>query len=268
MRRVNVTSGGGGKRSKSKFKITKYERVIKGDVFYFDVSGELDLSQAAPLLIERDLKTNKLTGDKFILPRKGTFAILPGKYREQPKLEIVCRIKDIRFKERQGQIRHRYTITSFYYIQIPGQNQTTSSNRNKIIAVKPNPEKKASIKPAQPPKPQNIVRYVGTKEEIEKYVSNELQKVLGGEREVLTPDGDRIDLLTKAMLIEVKAASDWDNAIGQILKYKIHYPNHQAVIFLFDNGFNANRAKNRLTQIIQTFLSVDIKVVTAISDLK
>lgn len=55
----------------------------------------------------------------------------------------------------------------------------------------------------------------------------------GGECEVETRFG-RIDVLTQTKLIEIKKASNWKHAIGQVLVYGIDYPEHEKWIYLFD----------------------------------
>lgn len=94
-----------------------------------------------------------------------------------------------------------------------------------------------------------------------------LQSIIGGVRESYTPDGERVDLLTPSLLIEVKAASDWDDAIGQVLKYKIHFPKHELVIFLFDDGLGVEKARARLLQIIKHFIAINIHVIASIEEL-
>ena len=114
---------------------------------------------------------------------------------------------------------------------------------------------------------QVVFQYTGTREEVEKQITDYLQTIIGGDREFVTIDGDRIDLLTHNLLIEVKAARDWDNSIGQILKYKLHYPNHQLIIFLFDDGFSCEEAKSRLVQVIQKFINTEIHVLSCVEEL-
>jgi len=52
------------------------------------------------------------------------------------------------------------------------------------------------------------------------------------EREVKTPIGN-IDILTPTILIEVKKAKKWKDAIGQLLGYGKYYPQHQKYLYLF-----------------------------------
>lgn len=66
----------------------------------------------------------------------------------------------------------------------------------------------------------------------ERLIRNKLQAELGGQIEVLCPDG-RIDLLTSIELIEVKAVKAWKSAIGQVLIYGNYYPSHVKRIHLF-----------------------------------
>lgn len=63
--------------------------------------------------------------------------------------------------------------------------------------------------------------------------------------EVNTPVG-KIDILTEREIIEVKKASAWKSAVGQILVYGHYYPNHQKRIHLF------GKCSVSTKQIIQT----------------
>ncbi|NDJ25912.1 hypothetical protein GS682_30870 [Nostoc sp. B(2019)] len=63
--------------------------------------------------------------------------------------------------------------------------------------------------------------------------------------EVNTPVG-KIDILTDYEIIEVKKASAWKSAVGQILVYGHYYPNHQKRIHLF------GECSVRTKQIIHT----------------
>jgi hypothetical protein len=64
-------------------------------------------------------------------------------------------------------------------------------------------------------------------------VRDRISKKLNGQIEVTTPVG-RIDILTDTLLIEVKKACHWKSALGQVIAYGMHYPEHKQVIWLFD----------------------------------
>ncbi len=113
-----------------------------------------------------------------------------------------------------------------------------------------------------------VFEYVGNKDEFEKIVADNLCSIIGGTREVFTPNGERVNLLTTDFLVEVKAYSDWDDAVGQILKYKLHFPNHELVIFIFADGLDVEIAKKRLIQIIDSFITVTIHVLTSVKEIK
>ena len=66
----------------------------------------------------------------------------------------------------------------------------------------------------------------------ELWYRDHLAKQLNGQVEVSTPAG-RIDILTKTEVIEVKRASGWKSAIGQIISYGKFYPHHRQRIHLF-----------------------------------
>ena len=66
----------------------------------------------------------------------------------------------------------------------------------------------------------------------EKEVQQKLAKSTGGIAEVKCGAGF-IDLLTDDSIIEIKKASLWKSAIGQVLSYGTYYPNHRKVICLF-----------------------------------
>lgn len=58
------------------------------------------------------------------------------------------------------------------------------------------------------------------------------QSIPGSQTEVATPWG-RIDILTPTEVIEVKRASQWKQAIGQVKIYSQAYPHRQPRIHLF-----------------------------------
>ena len=66
----------------------------------------------------------------------------------------------------------------------------------------------------------------------EKVVQQQVAKEWNGQMEVETPVGF-IDVLTPTMIIEVKEASKWKHAIGQILAYSAYYPDKEKCIYLF-----------------------------------
>jgi hypothetical protein len=71
------------------------------------------------------------------------------------------------------------------------------------------------------------------KEQVEKIIQLYYKNKIGGEIEVETPFGN-IDLLTDTQIIEIKIASQWKHALGQILSYSEFYPLHEKWIYLFD----------------------------------
>jgi DNA-binding MarR family transcriptional regulator len=84
---------------------------------------------------------------------------------------------------------------------------------------------------------------------IERKVRDSLKTALGGNAEVKTPVG-RIDLLTDTEIIEVKSIGEWKGALGQLLIYSLHYPNHQKRIHLFGKNIDGLAA---IAEIARTF---------------
>lgn len=66
----------------------------------------------------------------------------------------------------------------------------------------------------------------------EKDIQNRIAADFSGATEVGTPAG-RIDVLTDSEVIEVKAAQNWKNAIGQVLAYQTYYPEKTPRVHLF-----------------------------------
>jgi hypothetical protein len=66
----------------------------------------------------------------------------------------------------------------------------------------------------------------------EREIQLKLKEKLGAVDEVKTESG-RIDLLTEDAVIEIKDISNWKHALGQVLAYSIHYPDHKRVVYLF-----------------------------------
>ncbi len=69
---------------------------------------------------------------------------------------------------------------------------------------------------------------------VEESVQMRLQERIGGEIEVPTLDGGRIDLLTSDEIIEIKEGSKWRAALGQVLTYALSFPEHKLRIHLYD----------------------------------
>jgi hypothetical protein len=73
----------------------------------------------------------------------------------------------------------------------------------------------------------------------EREVQMKLKEELGAMSEVQThfcmymQKTGYIDLLTDIELIEIKEAALWKHALGQVLAYGEHYPEHRRVIYLF-----------------------------------
>ena len=75
-------------------------------------------------------------------------------------------------------------------------------------------------------------------------VSTKLARQLNGKTEEWV-DGNRVDVLTNDHIIEVKRYRDRKAAIGQVLFYKMSYPNHTPRIHLFDhNGQRCTKMKS------------------------
>jgi hypothetical protein len=68
--------------------------------------------------------------------------------------------------------------------------------------------------------------------QIEKEIQNKLAKEYDAKTEVVTEVGN-IDLLTDTEIIEIKCASNWKSALGQVISYGEFYPNHSKKIILF-----------------------------------
>lgn len=92
------------------------------------------------------------------------------------------------------------------------------------------------------------------KQGTEAWYRDRVAKQLKGKTEVTTPSG-RIDVLTKTEVIEVKQASQWKQALGQVLIYSKSYPNHQPRIHLI-----GDLKQSKLTQIQQECKQFGVKV--------
>lgn len=91
---------------------------------------------------------------------------------------------------------------------------------------------------------------------VEQRIRDRLQQQLGGLTEITTPVG-RIDLLTNTQVIEVKHASDWKAALGQVLTYSGFYPQHQRRIHLF---YNRGKPLKQIEDIQSICADLDIEV--------
>ncbi len=77
----------------------------------------------------------------------------------------------------------------------------------------------------------------------EKNIQEKLKKDLNSEEEIKTPVG-YVDLMTKNEIIEIKGASKWKHALGQIMSYGSFYPEHKKVIYLFGAESPDTHAEN------------------------
>lgn len=66
----------------------------------------------------------------------------------------------------------------------------------------------------------------------ERKIQMRLEKELKGKTNVVVPVG-YIDVLTSTEIIEIKQASDWKYAVGQVMCYALYYPSHQKRLHLF-----------------------------------
>jgi hypothetical protein len=66
----------------------------------------------------------------------------------------------------------------------------------------------------------------------EREIAQALAEREGGRCEVKTPVG-RIDVLTSKYVYEVKGATEWKDAMGQVLAYQSYYPNHKPRLYLY-----------------------------------
>lgn len=78
----------------------------------------------------------------------------------------------------------------------------------------------------------------------EKVYRANLHKLLGGEKDAVTPVGN-VDLLTSTEVIEVKAAKDWRSGLGQVLAYSYFFrrrPRRYPRLHLFGECSEDDRA--------------------------
>jgi hypothetical protein len=80
-----------------------------------------------------------------------------------------------------------------------------------------------------------------SKKYVERQIQHCLWQQLGGETEVETLAG-RIDLLTSTEIIEIKRASAWKEAVGQVIVYGHYYPSHDKRIHLFGSAHTSFRS--------------------------
>jgi hypothetical protein len=69
-------------------------------------------------------------------------------------------------------------------------------------------------------------------QQIEKKIQAKLAKKYNADVEIETEVG-MIDMLTNTEIIEIKVASKWKHALGQIISYGEFYPSHKKKIILF-----------------------------------
>jgi len=281
MGRVRLTGGGYAKHPFSK---SKRPQKLPPKREFFNVGGNLTVLPDYAVLHEKE-PTGALTGKRYNINLGSLRLKLPKKYKSSKNLEIICTLcmrlgTDPEEKDSDDfQQENIYQVSRIHHVidsqkvdDERSENISNSSGKTGVLNTLNNPLEPSNTSNQELESlttyDQTIFRYVGNKEETERRISDHIQACIGGLREFVTPDGDRIDLLTSDILLEVKAATDWDNSIGQILKYKIHYPNHKPIIFLFDNGLSCKVAKSRLLQVIQKYININVYVVSSIEELK
>jgi hypothetical protein len=84
-----------------------------------------------------------------------------------------------------------------------------------------------------------------------------LHGVLGGDTEVSCPCG-RIDLLTDRYIIELKRASQWKHALGQLLSYSAYHLHQKRVIYLFGSSMELDKYLPIATNICHAY---DVQVI-------
>jgi hypothetical protein len=226
------------------------------------------------------LATGSFTGRKYELPIKNVKSNLPSQYRDLECLDVVCEIRaqkkeiqSIQKKKINKEYSYKYWITRFHLISLRNENLENNyenyfNSSNTVKDLHLNNEVTSQSNVIKTDASDEVVfKYVGKKKESERIVADRLCSIIGGSREFITPEGERVDLLTTDFIIEVKASSDWDDAIGQILKYKIYFPNHELIIFIFANDLDVKIAKKRLMTIISSFVNIPIHIVTSVKEL-
>jgi hypothetical protein len=295
MARIRLTGGSYSKRHSSRSSpFPKVRRNVKSSRkvsrklikpikrVLINVAGEITITPEQAILDEKNPQSGLPTGKQYLINLESLKLKIPQEYKDTKNLEVICTLKgrlEVDFDSFPRD--YIYQVSCIYYVveldQFLSKEVNTDENHTNALANEDyinhsrfnlkNTEEFDDIR-EQNTSDQVVFEYVGSKDEVERQITDYLQTIIGGFREVATPDGDRIDLLTESLLLEVKAARDWDNSLGQILKYKLHYPNHKLIIFLFDDGFSCEEAKSKLLKIIHDFINVDIHVVYSITDLK
>ena len=247
-----------------------------------NVAGEVTITPDQAILVEKNPQSRLPTGKQYLINLESLKLKIPQEYKDTKKLEVICTLKgrlEVDFDSFPRD--YIYQVSCIHYVveldQFLTKEANTDKNHTNALANEDYiNQSNFNLKNAEEFEDfretsisdQAVFEYVGSKDEVERQITDYLQTIIGGVRKVITPDSDRIDLLTEDLLIEVKAARDWDNSVGQILKYKIHYPDHKLIIFLFDDGFSCEDAKSRLLQIFRKFINTNIYVISSIEELK
>ncbi|WP_204138400.1 hypothetical protein [Halomicronema sp. CCY15110] len=273
-RRIKLTTG---RQDREPIK-KKEENSLKGDksTSYTNFAGVIYREEDGSfLLLGKEPSSNELTGEKYVLREAGVRKAVKGIDPEKLKsgIPIICTLRKTQHTVK-GKAGANQPINDISHVNwvIHTVHLLSLSEQVKVVSLEPTEIEKSKEEISIEEQSMltsrgKVFEYLGGREEAEREISDILQKHLGGQREVMVEDG-RIDLLTDKLLIEVKASSRWDDTIGQVLKYKRHYPNHHLVVFLFDDGFDIKFSKSKLEKIIENYIAIPISVCQTISDLE
>ncbi|MDB9372345.1 hypothetical protein [Nodularia sphaerocarpa] len=114
----------------------------------------------------------------------------------------------MRFAQIKSLLSHNLTLTESF---------EKSIEDTKNLKVRPDSKKRKSYK------------------SIERKIQIRFQKEPQAKINVSVPVG-YIDVLTSTEIIEIKQASDWKHAVGQVVCYAVYYPSHQKRLHLFGDA--------------------------------
>ena len=88
----------------------------------------------------------------------------------------------------------------------------------------------------------------------ESYYQDKIHKIVGGQREVITDDGTRIDILTDKYAIEVDFAHKWYEGVGQASHYAVKTGKLPMVYLIIEDPLNDAKYYNRCRAVCERLM--------------
>ena len=114
--------------------------------------------------------------------------------------------------------------------------------------------KKAEVNVPKPPRKRRRSKESAVRDSL-------VSSIPGAKKEVACSTGV-VDVVTPAEIIEVKRASQWKHALGQVIAYSHDFPNKRARVHLFGNGIEHFRVARLVCEKMGVRVTVESESVS------